>query len=385
MSFYVEVESASLIKTGEELCGDNVTVLRTPKSLITVLSDGLGSGVKANILATLTGKIASTMLENGSTLEEVVQTLIQTLPVCKIRGLAYATFTVVQIFTDGSLYIAESDNPELLFFRAGKRYILPRKQSQIEGKVIYESSFKLIEDDILVLFSDGVINAGIGGIRPLGWQIEEIASEIEAIFLNKNTTATPKEIATHIRDRSQEYYRSHIGDDATVICLKVRQPRQLNLAIGPPVDKAKDKEYVKHFILKEGLKVTCGGTTATLVARELGRELKVNFDGSRQTPPTGSIDGIDLVTEGIVTLCKTLDLIKEVEGDPVYIQAHDGAAELARMLLKADKVYFQVGQAINPAHQNPNLPQNLALKNQVVRELCSYLQVLGKEIDISFY
>ena len=201
MSFYVEVESASLIKTGEELCGDNVTVLRTPKSLITVLSDGLGSGVKANILATLTGKIASTMLENGSTLEEVVQTLIQTLPVCKIRGLAYATFTVVQIFTDGSLYIAESDNPELLFFRAGKRYILPRKQSQIEGKVIYESSFKLIEDDILVLFSDGVINAGIGGIRPLGWQIEEIASEIEAIFLNKNTTATPKEIATHIRAR----------------------------------------------------------------------------------------------------------------------------------------------------------------------------------------
>ena len=167
--------------------------------------------------------------------------------------------------------------------------------------------------------------------------------------------------------------------------MKVRQPRQLNLAIGPPVDKAKDKEYVKHFILKEGLKVTCGGTTATLVARELGRELKVNFDGSRQTPPTGSIDGIDLVTEGIVTLCKTLDLIKEVEGDPVYIQAHDGAAELARMLLKADKVYFQVGQAINPAHQNPNLPQNLALKNQVVRELCSYLQVLGKEIDISFY
>jgi len=385
VSFYVEVESASLIKTGEELCGDSVTVLRTPQSLITVLSDGLGSGVKANILATLTGKIASTMLEKGSTIEEVVQTLIQTLPVCKVRGLAYATFTVVQIFKDGTLYVAESDNPELLFFRVGKRYRLPRKESKIEGKLIYESSFQLIEGDTLLLCSDGVINAGIGGLKPLGFRPEEIATEIEAIFQQKKAAVTPKEIATHIRDRSQEYYHSQIGDDTTVICLKVRQPRRINLAIGPPVDKTKDNDYVDKFISKEGLKVICGGTTSNIVARELKRELKVNLDGSRQTPPTGAIAGIDLVTEGIVTLCKTLDLIKEVEGDPVYIQAHDGVSELARMLLNADKVSFQVGQAINPAHQNPNLPQNLALKNQVVRELSSYLKALGKEIDISFY
>ncbi|HHY19271.1 MAG TPA: SpoIIE family protein phosphatase, partial [Firmicutes bacterium] len=219
MSFFVEVESASLIKTGEELCGDSVAIIRAEDSFIAVLSDGLGSGVKASILSTLTGKIASTMLEKGSSLEDVVYTLVQTLPVCKVRGLAYATFTVVQIFKDGQIYVAESDNPELLFFRDGINRKIPRKETVIENKLIYESSFQLVEGDTLVIISDGVINAGIGGIRPLGWPLEEIASEIEEIFLQKRSNVKAKEIAIHIKDRCQEFYRSQIGDDTTALVL----------------------------------------------------------------------------------------------------------------------------------------------------------------------
>jgi len=385
VSFFVEVESASLIKTGEELCGDSVAIIRAEDSFIAVLSDGLGSGVKASILSTLTGKIASTMLEKGSSLEDVVYTLVQTLPVCKVRGLAYATFTVVQIFKDGQIYVAESDNPELLFFRDGINRKIPRKETVIENKLIYESSFQLVEGDTLVIISDGVINAGIGGIRPLGWPLEEIASEIEEIFLQKRSNVKAKEIAIHIKDRCQEFYRSQIGDDTTALVLKVRHPRELTVAVGPPKDKVRDREYVEDLMKKEGMKVVCGGTTSTLVARELQRELTVNLDLDSNLPPTGSIEGIDLVTEGIVTICRALDLIKEVEGNAVLIRGKDGASELSKVLLRSDRISFQVGQAINPAHQNPNLPHHLALKNQVVKELSSYLETLGKEIEISFY
>jgi hypothetical protein len=385
VSFFVEVESASLIKTGEELCGDSVAIIRAEDSFIAVLSDGLGSGVKASILSTLTGKIASTMLEKGSSLEDVVYTLVQTLPVCKVRGLAYATFTVVQIFKDGQIYVAESDNPELLFFRDGINRKIPRKETVIENKLIYESSFQLVEGDTLVIISDGVINAGIGGIRPLGWPLEEIASEIEEIFLQKRSNVKAKEIAIHIKDRCQEFYRSQIGDDTTALVLKVRHPRELTVAVGPPKDKVRDREYVEDLMKKEGMKVVCGGTTSTLVARELQRELTVNLDLDSNLPPTGSIEGIDLVTEGIVTICRALDLIKEVEGNAVLIRGKDGASELSKVLLRSDRISFQVGQAINPAHQNPNLPHHLALKNQVVKELSAYLETLGKEIEISFY
>ena len=385
MSFFVEVETASLIKTGEELCGDSVTILRAPESFIAVLSDGLGSGVKANILSTLTGKIASTMLEKGSTLEEVVETLIQTLPVCKVRGLAYATFTVVQIFNDGRLYIVESDNPELLFFREGQFQRLNREKRLIANKAIYESSTRLTEGDTLVLLSDGVVNAGIGGMRPLGWPLKEIALEIVKLMKMRGDRVTAKDIASHIRDRSQEFYRSQIGDDTTVLALRVRKPRELIVAVGPPQDKTRDQEYVKTFAATPGKKVVCGGTTSTLVARELGRQLKVNFDGSKEIPPTGSIEGVDLVTEGIVTICKALSLMQEANGNTHFITGLDGASQLSLILLQADRVHFLVGQAINPAHQNPNLPRHLALKNQVVKELGSYLETLGKEIEISFY
>jgi len=385
VGFFIEQQHESLTKTGETLCGDYVAVRRTPESFIAVLSDGLGSGVKANILATLTARIASTMLAQGSTLQEVVQTMIATLPKCKVRGIAYSTFTAVQVFRDGRLYIAESDNPELLFFREGKLNQLPRRELVIEGKTIYETSFSLQENDVLVFFSDGVENAGIGGIRPLGWPKEEIARECEEIIATRGERFEARDITEHIRDRCREFYRSKIGDDTTVMCLRVRRPRQLAIAIGPPQEKTRDREFVEDFLKKPGKKAVCGGTTSTIIARELGKELKVNLDSLTGEPPMGEIEGIDLVTEGIITLCKAIDLARKTQGKAQLIRDRDGASQLLRMLLKADRVDFHVGQAINPAHQNPNLPHYLALKNQVVKELSDILQNLGKEINIVYY
>ena len=83
---------------GEQLCGDHVDVVeQSEDSTVIVLADGLGSGVKASILSTLTSKIISTMMSEGLSLSDCVETIAQTLPICSVRGVAYSTFTIMNI------------------------------------------------------------------------------------------------------------------------------------------------------------------------------------------------------------------------------------------------------------------------------------------------
>lgn len=117
---FFDIGYVKLNKYGEELCGDKMEILPREHGVISILSDGLGSGVKANILATLTSKIAITMLKQGATIEEVVNTIINTLPVCKVRGLAYSTFTIIYGINSGKVYIARFDNPPVFLKRDGE-------------------------------------------------------------------------------------------------------------------------------------------------------------------------------------------------------------------------------------------------------------------------
>ena len=169
----------SLNKHGEELCGDNVVIARRPDSVIMVLSDGLGSGVKANILATLTTKIAATMLEMGASLEEVVETVGHSLPVCQVRDLAYSTFTILQIFSDGRVYLAEFDNPAVFYLHRGELTEIPKTERYIGDKKVKEARFQAEIGDFLVAISDGVVHAGIGGVLNLGWQWSNVARFLE--------------------------------------------------------------------------------------------------------------------------------------------------------------------------------------------------------------
>ena len=170
MSVSIDVAWKSLNKQNEELCGDKVEIIKTQDSDIMILADGMGSGVKANILATLTSKILGTMLYEGADIESCVETIAKTLPICKVRKVAYATFSILQIFHSGEAYLAEFDNPSCVFIRDGKIVKYPYETREIGGKKIHEYRFQVKKNDCFVLMSDGVIYAGAGSILNLqGW------------------------------------------------------------------------------------------------------------------------------------------------------------------------------------------------------------------------
>lgn len=382
MSIYIDTEWASLAKAGEELCGDHVEVVRTAEALVAVLADGLGSGVKANILSTLTAKIIATMVKNGATLEETIETISHTLPICQKRNLAYSTFTIIQITREGQGYVVEFDNPSLFFVRAGKLSALTWQEREIDGLKIRESKFQVMPGDLLVTVSDGVVHAGIGGVLNLGWQWEEVGAYIEKLV---NLHPDAQTLSKWLITACGQLYASEPGDDTTALVLKIRTPRTLTVAVGPPQHREDDVQIAQLIREEPGSKVICGGTTGSIIAREWGTDIKVNLkDLDPEVPPYGRLRGVDLVTEGIITLSKTLEALKKGETQPEG-ERKNAVSLLSKLLLDSDKIQFLVGKAINPAHQNPDLPLNLALKMQVVKEIAETLEERGKKVDLLYF
>lgn len=382
---FADVGYSSLNKTGEELCGDKVHVTRTADSAVVVLADGLGSGVKANILATLTSKIAGDMLRMGMDIEDVVDTLTETLPVCKVRGVAYSTFTIFQIFADGRAYLVEYDNPATFFFRQGKLEQLYYLERVVNGKIIKESRFRVTEEDTVVMVSDGAVHAGVGQILNLGWQWPHIADHLGRIVPE---TPSTRAVARQLAEACEALYCSKPGDDTTVVAVRFRMASPVTLLVGPPSDKDLDREVIRKWYDCPGKKVVCGGTSASIVARELDLELKVDWDTvtDPEVPPIGMMDGVDLVTEGVLTLRKVVEYLQAYRAGGTLEKGKNGASRLARLLLReATEIHFIVGTAINPAHQNPNFPQDLNIKLRIVNDMIRCLRELDKPTSITLY
>ena len=380
---YFDFGYSSINKVGEELCGDSLVFDRNPNHVIMVLSDGLGSGVKANILSTLTTKIIYVMLEEGANINEVTDTLSETLPFCKVRKLAYCTFSIAQCFQNGDTHITEYDNPPTFFISDGKLQHLNYHTREIGKRKIRESHLKLKKGDWLVFVSDGEVHAGIGGVWNLGWSWERIASYLE---MRSSLKVSAQQLAEDLVSVAKKLYQKKPGDDATVGVLKIRERRLTKLLIGTPLNKEDDAKVVKNLMKSQGKKIVCGGTTGNIVARTLGQEIEVDMKTATvDIPPIGIIKGIDLVTEGTVTLMKALELLKDTRhpGDLKY--NNDGASRLAHELSYADSVEVILGRAINPAHQNPDFPVNLGLKTKFVEEIVDLLESRGKEVTVSYY
>ena len=383
MRLHLDIGLAQQPKTGEELCGDSFYVSRVNGSTIIILSDGLGSGVKANILSRLTTTMAGKMLEKGGSLDDAIEALAETLPVCKVRHLAYSTFTILQISPEGRIYLAEYDNPATyLGDRSGLKQI-GRIEREIFGRTIREAYFEARDGDWMVLVSDGVLHAGVGGIWDLGWGWDRVGAFVEKMAKHGDTA---QDQANELLDLVMKLYAGAPGDDASVAVIQVRHPRQLTVLIGPPEQRSRDEEAVRLLINSPGRKVVCGGTTGNMVARVLDRKITVDLNSpSDEVPPIGLIDGIDLVTEGLLTVAKCLDNLRQNLPLRHFAGRRDGASLLTSELLQADEIDFLVGRAINPAHQSPRLPVDLALKQQMVEQLGEQLRRRGRIVHTSYF
>lgn len=380
MRLYYEWGIEQLRKRGEELCGDSVAVSRHSDSVTLALSDGLGSGVKANILATLTTRIAMHMLENGLPLDEVVQTLSETLPMCMVRKLAYSTFAIAQFFRERPSLIVSFDSPPPILLRHRKIKPVVYEERSIQDKTIRESVLDLEVGDWVIFVSDGVLNAGIGGVYPLGWGWEETA---HFMAQQAHPELSAQDLAVKVTDTVRELYADTPGDDVSVVVIKVRRKLVATLLTGPPADKSSDEALVSRFVKRAGRLAVCGGTTAQIVSRYMGQPLEVDLKTmTSEVPPMARLKGIEVVSEGILTLTRVSEMLRSgAKKDTVRFQT-DGASSLLRLLLDVDHVHFMVGEAINPAHQNPELPHQLDIRFGVVRDIGEELRERGVEVTM---
>lgn len=385
-----EIGYKSINHFGEELCGDHVDIVEQEDetSTVIVLADGLGSGVKASILSTLTSKIISTMMAAGLELEECVKTIAATLPVCSVRGVAYSTFTIIHLIDQSVAEIIQYDNPQVIVLRDGKNYDYPRTEMTIDGKKIYKSRLSLCENDHIIAMSDGCPHAGIGMAYNFGWKREEI---IEFMEMMSVCGYTAKNLSTILVDECNKLYGNKPGDDTTACVVRIRKREPMNLLFGPPFNRDDSGRMMALFFSKEGKHIVCGGTTSSIAAKYLGKPLRasLNFESS-DVPPIAEIEGVDLVTEGVITINKVVEYAKDYIGENRLYEKwnfkRDGAALISRLLFEeATDINFYVGRAINPAHQNPDLPINFNIKMNLVEELTKCLKAMGKRVKVSYF
>ena len=379
----------SINHEGEQLCGDHVDIVeQNENSTVIVLADGLGSGVKASILSTLTSKIISTMMAEGLSLEECVSTIAATLPICSERGVAYSTFTRMHIIDNSTVELIQYDNPLVIWIRDNEIYDYPTSELNIDKKKIYKSVIKLQENDIFIAMSDGCPHAGIGLAYNFGWKREDIADFMKTVA---PVGYTAKTLSTMLVDECNKQYGYHPGDDATACVVKIRKREPMNILFGPPRNRDDCDRMMSLFFSKEGKHIVCGGTTSSIAAKYLGKPLKASLNFERSdVPPIAEIEGVDLVTEGVITINKVIEYAKDALGDnEMYDQwsvKRDGASLIARLLFEeATDINFFVGRAVNPAHQNPDLPINFNIKMNLVKELSDCLKKMGKRIKVSYF
>ena len=381
----IDFGKVSLNKKKEKICGDYYTIITEPESAVLVLSDGLGSGVKANILATLTAKMLSIMIAGKVAIRTAVKAVADTLPVCSVRNLAYATFTVM-VAQENEICLLQYDNPDAILLRNGKSIDYRRDIQMFGEKEIHQSYFQFQEGDLLILMSDGVTNAGMGKTTYGGWGREEVVKFCEQRWREE---ISAQEMASAIGNAGLDLNLDETDDDLTVLVMKGMEKKVVNIMVGPPADREDDRSYFETFFQKEGMHVVCGGTTAKLVADYLHTKvINIPDSGSEDVPAMSEIKGIDLVTEGLLTLQKLMEYYEDFSEDRLYfnrlIKKKDGAAELFRILFtEATEINFFFGNALNENYTALHIDREK--KKELALELIDNLEAEGKKVKICFW
>lgn len=388
-SLFKEIEFYQVRKHSQHTAGDAFMVQKDSKRnrMLAVLSDGLGSGVKANILANMTARMAIKFAEADTDFLHYAKVIMNALPVCQVRKIAYATFTVVDCGPDGSVQIVEQGSPPFILLRRGKPFPIPHTEyssEQGDYRKLCVYRFKAQPEDRVIFFSDGVTECGMGSATyPLGWR-NSGCSEFTHKLVTEEPLISARQLAHQVvRQALQKEPERKAYDDITCGVLYFRTPRCTLLASGPPFSEKRDGEYAEIIRAFPGSKIISGGTTADIVARELQREIHTDLFRFRRSslPPVSDMQGIDLITEGILTLTETLNLLDgKKAADP-----QNAATVMKDKLLDSDVVHILVGTKINQAHQDPNLPMELEIRRSLMRRIATTLEErYFKEVKLEF-
>ena len=330
------------------------------------------------------------MFLNGATIDECVETIVNTLPVCKVRQVAYSTFSILQIFNNGDAYLVEFDNPSCVFIRNGQITHFPYHERIIAGKRIKECRFHVDINDCFILMSDGVIHAGVGQALNFGWTWENVA---EYSLAATKTTLSSSRLASILSKACDDLYMQYPGDDTTIAVARVISRKVINLFTGPPTNPEDDSAIVSAFMEGEAKRIVCGGTSANIVSRVLNRRITTSLNYvDPNIPPVAHIDGLDLVTEGVLTLSRTLQLLRkyiEEDIDETFFDELDkpnGGSLIAKMIIEdCTELHMFVGRAVNEAHQNPNLPIDLNIRMHLVQQIEEVVLKMGKTVKVKYY
>jgi len=379
-SFYTEVNCQQRNHVGERICGDVFISkrLREEKRTIVVLSDGMGHGVKANMLATLTATMAVNFTREHKDYQTIAEIIMNTLPVCSVRKISYSTFTIIDVEDTGEVSILEYDNPHCVIIRNDKVYdpgwenIVMESEKNM-GKELRAVRFRPHKEDRIVFWSDGVIQSGLGSSKyPFGWGVDS-ATEFVLKNLQKTPFISARKLAQKVLNMAVMNDGYESKDDTSCGSVYFREPRKLLISTGPPYEKSRDIELALSVHQFEGKKIICGATTAEIIARELGREIEDEFEfHDPDLPPISHMQGVDLITEGILTLSKAFNILKDFNNNYTFSK---GPADLiAKMLIESDEINIIIGTKINIAHQDPTLPVELEIRRTVVKRIARLLE-----------
>lgn len=379
--FFIEVNGQQKNHHDERICGD-VFLYRYIKEedrVIAVLSDGMGHGVKANILATLTATMALNFTREHKEVDRIAEIIMNTLPVCSERKISYSTFTIIDIEGgSGKTNILEYDNPGTIILRGNREFDPDWKKVVLQkgkhsGKIIKTCSFFPEKEDRIVICSDGVSQSGMGSEPfPFGWERDNIASYAASLVTSESSISAIM-LSGKIVTMAHKNDNYKAMDDISCATIYFREPRKLLLITGPPYEKDKDAELAAKVNAYNGKVIISGGTTADIIARELKRKIvdELIFEDP-DLPPESFVDGIDLVTEGILTLQKVSEILKNYNNS---VKLGKGPADkIVRLLMESDEIHFIIGTRINIAHQDPTLPVDLEIRRTVIKRIARLLE-----------
>jgi hypothetical protein len=234
--------------------------------------------------------------------------------------------------------------------------------------------------DRIIMTSDGVTQCGMGTARyPLGWGQQGVTESLPKL-LGPETSA--RMLARRIVREAELRDGSHPHDDISCLVVHYRSPRRLLVATGPPLKPEADADLARRVRQFPGRKIIAGGTTGNIVAREHGVSAVVEMKRlDAKIPPYATMDGVDLVTEGIVTMARVAELLETDEPDG----CENAATLFADLVLESDSIEFLIGTRVNQAHQDPRIPAQFELRRTITERIAQTLsQKHLKEVQLSY-